>query len=40
VADRDRAREAGCAARRAALERYGLPRFLQDWDDLLAEVAR
>jgi hypothetical protein len=38
LADPDRAREAGRAARAAALERYGLERFLADWDDLLAEV--
>jgi hypothetical protein len=36
--DPDRAREAGRAARAAALERYGLERFLAEWDDLLAEV--
>ncbi|MDQ3608550.1 MAG: glycosyltransferase [Actinomycetota bacterium] len=39
VADPDRAREAGLAARSAALERYGLGRFLADWDSLLEEVA-
>jgi glycosyltransferase involved in cell wall biosynthesis len=39
VADADRAAEAGRAARRAALERYGLERFLDDWDALLDEVA-
>jgi glycosyltransferase involved in cell wall biosynthesis len=39
VADRDRAREAGRAAREAALARYGLDRFLADWDELLEEVA-
>jgi hypothetical protein len=38
LADCDRAREAGRAARAAALERYSLVRFLADWDDLLAEV--
>jgi glycosyltransferase involved in cell wall biosynthesis len=38
LADPDRAREAGAAARRAALERYGLTRFLDDWDELLTEV--
>jgi hypothetical protein len=27
------------AARQAALRRYGLERFLADWDALLAEVA-
>ncbi|MGI8674229.1 MAG: glycosyltransferase [Thermoleophilaceae bacterium] len=40
VADPDTARERGLAARVAALERYGLGRFLADWDELLAEVAR
>ena len=39
VADADRAREAGQAARRAALERFGIDRFLGDWDALLEEVA-
>jgi hypothetical protein len=34
------ARLAGKAARAAALDRYGLPRFLDDWDRLLREVAR
>jgi glycosyltransferase involved in cell wall biosynthesis len=38
LADPDRAREAGQAARVAALERYGLERFLAAWDDLLEEV--
>jgi len=38
MADPDRAREAGAAARRAALDRYGLARFLSDWDELLEEV--
>jgi glycosyltransferase involved in cell wall biosynthesis len=38
LADRERAREAGLAARAAALERFGLQRFLDDWDDLLEEV--
>jgi glycosyltransferase involved in cell wall biosynthesis len=38
--DEDAARLAGKAARAAALERYGLPRFLSDWDRLLEEVAR
>jgi hypothetical protein len=37
--DPDRARETGMAARRAALERFGLQRFLDDWDVLLEEVA-
>jgi glycosyltransferase involved in cell wall biosynthesis len=39
MADPDRAREQGLAARAAALERYGLERFLADWDQLLAELA-
>ena len=38
VADPARAREMGVAARRAALARYGLDRFLADWDRLLTEV--
>jgi glycosyltransferase involved in cell wall biosynthesis len=38
--DEDAARLAGKAARAAALERYGLPRFLRDWDELLGEVTR
>jgi hypothetical protein len=37
--DPDRARTMGEAARRYALERYGLERFLKDWDALLEEVA-
>ena len=40
VAEPERARGAGEAARAAALERYGLRRFLSDWDRLLEEVAR
>ena len=40
LADRDAAAEAGRAARQAALARYGLGRFLDDWDRLLKEVAR
>ena len=39
VADPGLARERGAAARAAALDRYGLERFLADWDDLLEEVA-
>jgi Glycosyl transferases group 1 len=39
VADPDEARTRGCAAREAALERYGLERFLADWDDVLEAVA-
>ena len=38
VNDPDLARERGHAARDAALERYGLQRFLSDWDALLEEV--
>ena len=38
VADREEAAERGRAARAAALERYGLERFLADWDDVLQEV--
>jgi hypothetical protein len=38
--DEDAARLAGKAARAAALERYGLARFLADWDRLLTEVTR
>lgn len=40
IADPDEARERGRAARAAALARYGLQRFLDDWDDVLARVAR
>jgi glycosyltransferase involved in cell wall biosynthesis len=35
----EEARAMGRAARAAALERYNLRRFLDDWDALLAEVA-
>jgi hypothetical protein len=38
--DEDAARLAGKAARAAALERYGLDRFLHEWDGLLGEVTR
>ncbi|MCA1192140.1 glycosyltransferase [Saccharopolyspora sp. 6V] len=38
LADADLAREMGGAARRAALRRYPLSRFLADWDVLLKEV--
>jgi glycosyltransferase involved in cell wall biosynthesis len=38
LADPERARVAGLAARAAALERFGLRRFLDDWDGLLEEV--
>jgi glycosyltransferase involved in cell wall biosynthesis len=40
VDDPERARVMGKAARAYALERYGLARFLADWDALLAEVVR
>jgi glycosyltransferase involved in cell wall biosynthesis len=38
LADPDEARETGLAARAAALERYGLGRFLADWERLFEEV--
>ncbi len=38
LADPDQARAMGKAARQAALVRYGLGRFLDDWDDLLEEA--
>ena len=40
AADVELARETGAAARRAALRRYSLERFLTDWTDLLHEVRR
>ena len=39
VDDPEQARAMGKAGREAALARYGLRRFLDDWDRLLAEVA-
>ena len=39
IAEPELARARGEAAREAALEHYGLDRFLADWDDLLGEVA-
>jgi hypothetical protein len=33
------ARLAGKTARAAAVSRYGLDRFLDEWDDLLEQVA-
>jgi glycosyltransferase involved in cell wall biosynthesis len=39
AADPEEARERGRAGRAAALARYGLARFLGDWDRLLAELA-
>jgi glycosyltransferase involved in cell wall biosynthesis len=38
IADPDEARARGEAARAAVLERYGLERFLADWDELIEEV--
>jgi glycosyltransferase involved in cell wall biosynthesis len=38
AADPARAADAGAAARAAAVERFALPRFLSDWDDVLQEV--
>ena len=38
-ADPDHAREVGAAARKAALDRYGLDRFHADWNTVLEEVA-
>jgi glycosyltransferase involved in cell wall biosynthesis len=38
VADPELAAVMGKAARAAALERFGLDRFLRDWDDVLEEV--
>jgi hypothetical protein len=37
--DRDAAREMGLEARRRVTQRYGLARFLADWDSVLKEVA-
>jgi len=39
-ADPELARASGKAARSAALERYGLGRFLTDWENTLSEVGR
>jgi glycosyl transferase family 1 len=38
IQDPEEARERGEAARRAALARYSLQRFLGDWDELLGEL--
>jgi glycosyltransferase involved in cell wall biosynthesis len=38
LAEPERGREDGARARRYALERFGLARFLADWDDVLEEV--
>jgi len=40
LTDPAEARERGLAARAHALQHFGLPRFLDDWDRLLKEVAR
>jgi Glycosyl transferases group 1 len=40
IAEPERARLAGKRARAAALSRYGLDRFLNEWDRLLGEVRR
>jgi hypothetical protein len=40
VDDPEDARRSGRAAREAVLARYGLDRFLAEWDELLTEVAR
>jgi glycosyltransferase involved in cell wall biosynthesis len=39
LGDHESAREAGRAGRAFARERYGLPRFLADWDHILEEAA-
>jgi hypothetical protein len=39
LADPDEARQRGLIARRSALDRYGLPRFLHDWDLAFKEAA-
>jgi len=38
INDPEEARRRGKAAREAALERYGLERFLADWDQVLADL--
>jgi glycosyltransferase involved in cell wall biosynthesis len=40
MSDRGYADAIGRQARQVALERYGLGRFLDDWDDLLLATAR
>ena len=39
LADPAEARRLGEGARRTALERFGIKRFVHDWDNLLREVA-
>ncbi|HEX8510741.1 MAG TPA: glycosyltransferase, partial [Propionibacteriaceae bacterium] len=38
VEDPDEARRRGAVARQVALERYGLDRFLQRWDEVLGDA--
>ncbi|WP_067475188.1 glycosyltransferase family 4 protein [Actinomadura hibisca] len=40
IADPERARQLGKEGRAAATQRYGLDRFLRDWERLLTEVTR
>lgn len=40
LADPEEARRRGLIAREAALQRYGLRRFLDDWDETLGEAVR
>lgn len=40
LAEPEEAQRAGKAAREAALARYGLERFLTDWDELMEEMVR
>lgn len=40
LADADLAREMGLHARRHALQRFGIDRFVADWDATLKEVTR
>lgn len=40
LADRSAAAEAGAAAREAACARFGLKRFIDDWDQVLTEACR
>ncbi|MBP2703070.1 glycosyltransferase [Microbispora sp. RL4-1S] len=39
AAEPERAAQAGKAARQAALARYGIARFLTDWDEVLTQIA-
>lgn len=40
LADEDRARAAGAAARELAMEKFSLGRFLTDWDELFTRLTR